>query len=52
MDSKLATKADIVRLDAALERLDAKFDAKFDKAHWMLGAVIALVTAILIKQFF
>ena len=43
--SELATKHD-------LERLELKFDAKFDKQSWMLGIVIALAVANFAKQFF
>ena len=41
----LATKIDI-------ERLEFKFDAKFDKLSWMVGIVIALAVANFAKQFF
>ncbi len=41
----LATKADI-------ERLELKFDAKFDKLSWMMGILIALSVANFAKQFF
>jgi len=59
LDTTLATKADIrdVRADvqaveAKLDRMDAKFEAKFDKLSWMLGILIALAAANFGKQFF
>ncbi len=41
----LATKADI-------ERLEIKFDARFDKLNWMMGILIALSVANFAKQYF
>lgn len=57
--SAFAIKADIrgVRDDvqavgAKLERVEAKFEAKFDKLSWMLGILIALAATNFGKQFF
>jgi hypothetical protein len=52
LDTSLATRADMLTVKADIERLDAKFDAKFDKMQWMLGIVIALAIANFAKQFF
>jgi len=43
--AELATKSDI-------DRLELKFDAKFDKLTWMMGILIALAVANFSKQFF
>lgn len=57
--SAFAIKADIrgVRDDvqavgAKLERVEAKFEAKFDKLSWMLGILIGLAATNFGKQFF
>ena len=52
LDTSLATRADMLAVKADIERLDTKFDAKFDKLQWMLGIVIALAVANFAKQFF
>lgn len=52
LDTALATKADIIRLESRIDGLDTKFDAKFDKLQWMLGILIALAVANFAKQFF
>ncbi|HEY9277492.1 MAG TPA: coiled-coil domain-containing protein [Methylotenera sp.] len=52
LDTSLATRVDMLTVKADIERLDAKFDAKFDKMQWMLGIVIALAIANFAKQFF
>ena len=55
LDTTLATKADIDRLERKLLEHDGRFavaDAKMDKVAWMLGIVIALAIANFAKQFF
>ena len=52
LDTSLATRTDMLAVKADIERMDAKFDAKFDKLQWMLGIVIALAVANFAKQFF
>lgn len=52
LDTSLATRADMLAVKTDIERMDAKFDAKFDKLQWMLGIVIALAVANFTKQFF
>ncbi len=51
LDTTLATKSDIVRLENKISLLDAKVDAKFDKLSWMLAAVLALAAANFAKQY-
>lgn len=52
LDTSLAMRADILAVKGDVERLNAKFDAKFDKLQWMLGIVIALAVANFAKHFF
>ena len=52
LDTSLATRADMLAVKTDIGRMDAKFDAKFDKLQWMLGIVIALAVANFTKQFF
>ena len=52
LDTSLATRADMLAVKTDIERMDAKFDVKFDKLQWMLGIVIALAVANFAKQFF
>lgn len=52
LDTSLAARTDMLAVKADIERLDAKFDAKFDKLQWMLGILIALSIANFAKQFF
>ena len=52
LDTSLATRADMLAVKADIERMDAKFDAKFDKLQWMLGIVIAIAITNFAKQFF
>jgi len=59
LDTSLATKADVLRLENRIALLDAKLDSKMDlvrneNAHtrWMLGALIALAIANFAKQYF
>lgn len=51
LDTSLAARTDMLAVKADIERLDAKFDAKFDKLQWMLGILIALSIANFAKQF-
>lgn len=48
MDTSLATRADIERIERKL----IEHDAKFDKLQWMMGIVIALAVANFAKQYF
>lgn len=48
MDTSLATRADVDRIERKL----VEHDVKFDKLQWMLGIVIALAIANFAKQFF
>lgn len=48
LDSILATKADVERI----ERKQIEHDGKFDKLSWMMGILIALAVASFAKQFF
>jgi hypothetical protein len=48
MDTTLATRADVDRIERKL----IEHDAKFDKLQWMTGIVIALAIANFAKQFF
>lgn len=59
LDLSLATKADTVKIETAIAKLDAKVDAKFDllraentHTRWMMGALIALAVSNFAKQFF
>lgn len=52
LDTSLATRTDMLAVKTDIERMDTKFDAKFDKLQWMLGIVIALAVANFAKQFF
>jgi hypothetical protein len=51
LDSSLATKSDILRLESRIETMDFKFEAKLDKVQWMMGILIALAAANFTKQF-
>lgn len=48
LDTALATKGDIERVERKL----IDHDGKFDKLSWMLGILIALAIASFAKQFF
>jgi hypothetical protein len=48
MDTSLATRADVERIERKL----IEHDAKFDKLQWMIGIVIALAVANFAKQYF
>ena len=48
MDTSLATRADMERIERKL----IEHDAKFDKLSWMMGILIALAVANFAKQFF
>ena len=52
LDTALATKADVVRLENKFDLLESKADARFDKLTWMMGALIAIAIANFGKQFF
>lgn len=58
LDSLLATKNDLIKLDRRLDSIDAKIDRMDTKVSgeltllkWMLGILIAGVMAIVIKTF-
>jgi hypothetical protein len=48
MDTTLATRADIERIERKL----IEHDGKFEKLSWMIGIVISLSVANFAKQFF
>ena len=48
LDSALATKSDVERVERKL----IEHDGKFDKLTWMLGILVALAAASFAKQFF
>lgn len=52
LDTSLATKTDILRLENRMDSMEAKLEAKFDKLSWMMGILIALAVANFAKQFF
>ena len=59
LDSTLATRADIARLEsaskegfAATHLSIAMLDAKMDKLSWILGVLVAIAVANFAKQFF
>ena len=52
LDTTLATRADVQSVNVELERMESKFEAKFDKLSWMLGILIALAVANFGKHFF
>lgn len=59
MDTQLATKGDMATLKADIARLDAKFDrinaettGKFTFIQWMLGILLAGVMSLILKTFF
>lgn len=52
LDTSLATRADIARLETRIEKMEFKFDAKFDKVTWMIGILIAIAAANFAKQYF
>lgn len=59
LDSQLATKNDLIKLDQRLDRIDAKIDrmdakmsGKLTLLKWMLGILIASIMSIVIKTFF
>ena len=58
LDSQLATKNDLIKLDRRLDSIDAKIDRMDTKVSgeltllkWMLGILIAGVMSIIIKTF-
>ncbi len=51
LDTTLATKADIVKLENRISLLDAKVDAKFSLLQWMIGFNLAVTMAVLWKVF-
>ena len=58
LDSQLATKNDLIKLDRRLDSIDAKIDRMDTKVSgeltllkWMLGILIAGVMSIVIKTF-
>lgn len=52
LDTSLATKSDIVRLENRIERLEMKVESKFSLLQWMIAVLIALAIANFAKQFF
>ena len=59
LDSQLATKNDLIKLDrrldgidAKIDRMDAKMSGELTLLKWMLGILIASIMSIVIKTFF
>jgi len=52
LDTSLATKSDMLRLENRIALLDAKVDSKFALLQWMLAGVLALAVANFTKQYF
>jgi len=59
LDSQLATKSDLIKLDHRIDGLDAKIDhmdtrifEEITLLKWMMGILIAGVMSIVIKTFF
>ena len=52
LETSLATKSDIVRLENRIERLEMKVESKFSLLQWMIAVLIALAIANFAKQFF
>ena len=52
LDTSLATKSDIVRLENRIERLEMKVESKFSLLQWMIAVLIALAVANFAQQFF
>lgn len=59
LDSQLATKSDLIKLDRRMDGLDAKIDrmdtrisGELTLLKWMMGILIAGVMSIVIKTFF
>ncbi|OHC69695.1 MAG: hypothetical protein A2045_10930 [Rhodocyclales bacterium GWA2_65_20] len=52
LDTQLATKADIQRLENRIDTLDTRLTAELTLLKWMLGVVIAIAIANFAKQFF
>ncbi len=52
LDTSLATKSDVLRLENRIALLDAKVDSKFALLQWMLAGVLALAVANFTKQYF
>jgi len=51
LNTTLATKTDIVKLENRISLLDAKVDAKFSLLQWMIGFNLAVTMAVLWKVF-
>ena len=59
LDSQLANKNDLIKLDrrldgidAKIDRMDAKMSGELTLLKWMLGILIASIMSIVIKTFF
>lgn len=59
LDSQLATKADILRLerrmdgfDAKLDRSEAKLSGELTLLKWMMGLILGGVVALILRAFF
>ena len=59
LDSQLATKNDLIKLDRRLDGLDAKIDCmdtrisgELTLLKWMMGILIAGIMSLVIKTFF
>ena len=59
LDSQLATKTDIMRierrmdgLDAKIDKLDAKLTGELTLVKWMMGLILGGVVALFLRAFF
>lgn len=59
LDTQVATKADIIRLERRVDELDAKMDTRFERIdgemklnRWMLGVIIVAEVAPFLTKLF
>ena len=55
-EAELATRRDLkeleIKLEAKLDRLDAKFTGEFTLIKWMMGLLLGGIVALILKAFF
>ncbi len=51
-EAEIATKRDIERLEAKLDRLDTKLGGEMTLIKWMLGILLGGIIALIMKSFF
>ncbi len=51
-EAEIATKRDIERLEAKIERLETKMTGELTLVKWMLGILLGGVIALILKAFF